>query len=232
MSDLHFVGATGVEGVDPKFVREGLFAAREKTWAALRAIQSVLREGMTEVEAHDAAKETLVALGSTRHWHRPYVRFGSGTVRTFHEALRSDYRLKAGDPVTLDLGPVWTDPASGMEYEGDVGDSFVFEGSDPEFERLARCTRGLWKEARDLWRDENATGERLYEFLKVRAAQEGWSLVERVTGHRISDYPHSKYAKERLNKVAFSPTTSLWILELQVNDPGERFGAFYEDLLC
>lgn len=50
-------------------------------------------------------------------------------------------------------------------------------------------------------------------------------------GHRISDFPRHKYTLERVANFPIKATDSLWILELQINDPKNRFGAFYEDIL-
>ncbi|MBS1960797.1 MAG: hypothetical protein JST04_01170 [Bdellovibrionales bacterium] len=55
--------------------------------------------------------------------------------------------------------------------------------------------------------------------------------MEKVDGHRMADFPHHRYAKERLAEVPFVPSPDLWVLELQLNDPANRFGAFFEDLL-
>jgi len=235
MSDLHFVGASSPDGqsleaVDPKFVRDGLLRAREKSWEGLRKIHARLKEGMTEGDARKLANETLAELGSTKYWHQPYVRFGPGTALTFHNSLQKDYRLKEGDPIYLDLGPVWHDPESGLDYEGDVGDAFVL-GTNPEVEKCIQVAHELWEEAKTLWQKDNLSGDKLYSFLDKRASELGYILHDKVNGHRLGDYPHTKYSKERLSKVPFRPGVSLWILEFQLNAPDSSFGVFFEDLL-
>ena len=52
-----------------------------------------------------------------------------------------------------------------------------------------------------------------------------------LTGHRISEFPHSAHYDGTLDGVGFRPTDKRWILEIQVRHPDRNFGAFYEDLL-
>jgi Xaa-Pro aminopeptidase len=235
MSDFHSLSATSdqnsrLESVHPEFVLAGLLTAREKSWQAFSAIRSQLKIGMTEIEAREMALRTLRELGSTKNWHKPWIRFGPGTTLTFYELAQADYRLQEGDPVYFDLGPVWPDVNLPIEYEGDVGDTFIF-GINPEAQKLIEATHRVWGEARDRWKDQKLTGEQLYDFLKKRAAELGYSLLEKIDGHRLGDFPHVKYSKERLSRVTFPPRESLWILELQLLHPTLKIGAFYEDLL-
>ncbi len=235
MNDLHSVGLAEssrakLESVDPNFVVEGLLKAREKTWAVFNEIKPQLKAGMTEEEARKIAVATFEKQGVTKHWHRPYVRFGPGTVLTFHDSLQSTYRLQDGDPIYLDLGPIWSDEALGLDYEGDVGDTFVL-GSNPEAERCAQTARLLFTEGQKQWKEKKLNGVELYQWMKERATQEGYQLLDNVDGHRVSDNPHTKYSKERLSEIAFVPSMTLWVLELQIIHPTLPIGAFFEDLL-
>lgn len=218
-----------LEGVHPAFVREGLLVARERTWEAFGRIRAKLTAGMTESDARKMARAELAAMGSTHDWHKPYVRFGPGTALTFHDATQREYALRDGDPVYVDLGPVWPGDG-GLEYEGDVGASFVF-GENPEAERCAETAKRLFDETAEAWRQGRRTGTELYAFLAERARATGYVLDPRVEGHRLGDYPHSRYAGTHLAKVAFPPSPCLWVLEVQIADPAGRFGAFYEDIL-
>ena len=91
--------------------------------------------------------------------------------------------------------------------------------------------RQLFREVETRWREEKLTGPQIYALLKLRASEEGYQLLERVDGHRLSDYPHTKYSKERLAKIPFNPADALWILEVLIVHPSLGFGAFFEDLL-
>lgn len=236
MSELHALGAsTGknfhlLESVDPKFVKEGLLKAQKKTWQVLYEIRAQITESMTEDDARKIALNTFKEFGVSKHWHRPYIRFGAGTMLTFNDPLQADYCLKQGDPMYLDLGPVWPDSELGLEYEGDVGDTFVL-GTNPEAERCASVARSLFAETQEKWRQSSITGQEIYEFLRRRAFEQGYPLVDNVEGHRVSDFPHHKYSKERLGRLDFSPGESLWILEVQIKHPSLKLGAFFEDLL-
>jgi hypothetical protein len=238
MSDLHPLGVSAgqakVEAVDPKFIREAQLKAQARSWDVLKTIHSRLKVGMTEDEARLMALETFKNLGVTKHWHRPYVRFGPGTTLTFNDPIQPDYKLQENDPIYLDLGPVWPantlDVEGTLEYEGDVGDSFVL-GVNEEATKCNCTARDLFVEARTQWIDGKLTGEAIYTFLKNRANDLGYDLVEHVDGHRMSDFPHQKYTKEKLSELSFRPTENLWILEVMIKHPTLPIGAFFEDLL-
>ena len=233
--DLDFVGVSElekgtIESVSTQFIQEGIFQAREKSWSILHKICSELKEGITEDEARKLAQKICRDHGILKHWHRPYIRLGAGTALTFHDPMQTEYRLQPGDPYYVDLGPIIPDPGLQLEYEGDVGDTFVY-GENKEAEKLAGAARELFRLGKEMWRTEKLSGAELYRFLKERTSDLGYTLVEKVDGHRLSDFPHHKYTKERLAHVKFHPTKCLWVLELQILHPTQKMGAFYEDLL-
>ncbi|MDB5036742.1 MAG: hypothetical protein JWQ35_270 [Bacteriovoracaceae bacterium] len=219
-----------LESVAPEFIKEKLLWAREMSWKGFEKIKAGLKEGMTEHEAMRLAMTILEKLGVDRHWHKPFIRFGPGTTLTFHEPLQSDYRLQKNDPVFVDIGPVWKDNDSEILYEGDVGDSFVF-GNNLKAEKCAQTARDLFSEVAALWKQKSLSGDEIYHFLKGRAVELGYQLIENVDGHRISDFPHQKYSRERLAKLKFDPAPLLWVLEVHIRKPNESMGAFYEDIL-
>src|SRR4051812_30329986 len=104
-----------IEAVDPRFLVEGLLRARSKTFIALNEIRGFLKEGMTEEDARILAIDVFRDMGVSKHWHRPYIRFGSGTTLTFHDPIQSDGCLQQHDPYYLDLGPIWPDSELGLE---------------------------------------------------------------------------------------------------------------------
>ena len=52
-----------------------------------------------------------------------------------------------------------------------------------------------------------------------------------LSGHRLSDFPHSAHYDGPLAEVEFRPNPNLWVLEIAIAHPERKFGAFYEDLL-
>ncbi len=238
MSDLHAIEMTAefrerFEGVAVGFDASALERARAKSWEALAAIRPLIVEGMNEEEARKVAMERLADLGVTKHWHRVYVRLGPGTVLTFNDPLQLEYRLKPGDPFYVDIGPVWRDEALGIEYEGDVGDTFILggPGANPEAQRCADAARAIFRECSRKAHAEMLTGEEIYAWLKTRVADSGYQLIEIAAGHRLSEFPHHKHSKASLGKIRFIPSASLWVLEVLLRHPTLPIGAFFEDLL-
>jgi hypothetical protein len=84
---------------------------------------------------------------------------------------------------------------------------------------------------RDKWFADGSTGKELYDFAMETADSFGWKLNMDLSGHRLSDFPHSAHYDGPLAEVEFRPNPNLWVLEIAVLHPERRFGAFYEDLL-
>jgi hypothetical protein len=124
----------------------------------------------------------------------------------------------------VDIGPIYDG------YEGDAGDTFVF-GTDPDHHRAKRDARAIWDQIRDVWFNESMTGKALYARAESAAADLGWKLNLDLSGHRLSDFPHSAHYDGPLAEVAFRPSPQLWVLEIAIIHPERGFGAFYEDLL-
>ncbi len=219
-----------IEGIDPGFLKDTLQKFQQKTWEVFLEIRKHLRVGMTEDEARKVALQIFSDLEVSKHWHRPYIRFGAGTALTFLDLIQPDYRLQLNDPVYIDLGPVWSDEDSSLMYEADVGDTFIF-GENLLAAKCAEAARLIFTEVQSKWKSEKISGSEIYEWIQKRAEALGYKWVEKVDGHRIGDFPHQKYSKERLKSLQFSPSGFLWVLEVQINDPQDRFGAFYEDIL-
>lgn len=235
MSDLHQLrveasSADLVEGVAPDFREEKLLWARDKSWQVFSEIKAELSEGMTEKEAFDLSRRIFSDHGVTKHWHKPYVRFGPGTVLTFREPLQESYRLQPNDPVYIDLGPAWLDDETECHYEGDVGDTFVF-GENEGAELCAKVARDVFHEVQSEWKSQKLSGVQIYEQMKSKVETAGYVMTENVQGHRISDFPHYKYSKEQLGRMSFSPKKHLWVLEVHIRDPQAEIGAFFEDIL-
>jgi hypothetical protein len=219
-----------VEGVDPAFLEKGLRMAREKTIKGFKEVVSQLEEGMSESTVRRLVYTIFSDLGCRKHWHKPHARFGTGTLLSFNEDQDVGPSFSANQPAYLDLGPVWYDEDTGLDYEGDFGDTFIL-GHNPDAEHCAKVCRELFGEAKKLWHESPKSGQYIYEFLNARSTELGFELRQDVCGHRVGDFPHNRYTKMRLSETNFIPSPLLWVLEAQILDPERRFGAFFEDLL-
>ncbi len=212
------------EAVGQAFSLPAMVKARDLTFEAVRRIAQAIGPGVTEGEAHEEAQRILEAMGMERLWHKSIVRFGVGTIETFHAPIEPDRKLGADDIFFVDLGVVWNG------HEGDAGDTFVV-GDDREMQACAEAARTLWHDVADRWRRDGLSGEALYDYALQRAEAAGWRLNWEVKGHRVSDFPHAIYKAGDLGALSVCPTTGLWELEIQISHPTRPFGAFYEDLL-
>ncbi len=224
-----------LEAVNSSFAVAGIFRTREKTIRVFNQIRKELKVGMNEAEARKLAMQIYADHGAKKHWHRIYVRIGAGTCLTFNEPDESVATLQENDPVYMDVGPVFKDDETNLEYEGDYGDSFVFSaqgsGKNPPAEKCAEFARKLFREASLKWKQEKLTGQEIYQFLAKQNEGSGYVLHPAVLGHRLSDFPHQRYTTEHLSDLSFAPSPDLWVLEVHLTDPVHHVGAFYEDIL-
>ncbi len=212
------------EQVGETYSLAAMVKAQDLTFEAVRRIAAAIRPGVTEGRGHEIAGEVLADLGMDRLWHKNVIRFGAGTLETFHGEFQPDYVLQDHDIFYVDLGAVFGG------HEGDAGDTFVV-GDDAEMAACADAARTLWREVAAKWRDDKLTGKALYSFALARAKALGWRLNWQVKGHRVSDFPHAIYNAGPLGALDTAPVPGLWILEIQIRHPTRDFGAFYEDLL-
>jgi Xaa-Pro aminopeptidase len=212
------------EAVGKRFDPALMQHARTQTWAALNGICERMLPGISEDEAHAAAKEVFRDLGMERLWHPPYIRIGINTTKTYRERSVPGVRLGENDVYFIDLGLVFDG------HEGDVGDTFTV-GQAPEQAACAQAARDLYQDVAAKWRNEGLSGDKLYNYADERAEAMGWRFNHAIKGHRISDFPHSVHKGGDLGDFESSPSSGLWVLEIQIAHPTEPFGAFYEDLL-
>ena len=212
------------QGVGPDFTLAAMIHARDQTFDAVNRIADRIRPGMTEGEARTIADEVLQAMGMERLWHRNVIRFGPGTLETFHKPFHPDCVLQADDIFFVDLGVVWDG------HEGDCGDTFVV-GADPEMHACAAAARQIWNDVAQHWHDARPSGDALYRYASDSAQARGWTLNRDVKGHRVSDFPHAIYQAGKLGDFAQTPAPGVWILEIQIAHPTRPIGAFFEDLL-
>jgi Xaa-Pro aminopeptidase len=216
--------ATAREAVGKRYDIERMQLARDKSWAALHGIRARMRTGISEDEAALEAADVFRKLGMERLWHPVLIRIGPNTTKTYRQASDPAVRLGENDSYFIDLGLVFDG------HEGDVGDTFVV-GDAPQRQACAETARALFHEVADTWRHRGLSGQALYAYADERAEAMGYRLNHAVKGHRVGDFPHAIHKGGDLGALEASPTSGLWILEIQIAHPSEPFGAFYEDLL-
>ena len=213
-----------VEGTGDAFDLARFMDMRAQTRTAVNEIAAIVDVGMVEEDARAMARGLLAERGIRRGWHQIIVRFGSNTTKDFAELSDKGVTLASDDIFFVDIGPILDG------YEGDGGDTFVV-GSNPEHHKAKADAKAIWQEVRLEWSNTGQTGRQLYDFAVSRAVSRGWRLNLDLSGHRLSDYPHSAHFDGALAEIDFRPSPSLWVLEIAIAHPSRAFGAFYEDLL-
>jgi len=216
--------ASKLEATGEKFSVAPFLEQRLRTRKAVHAIAERVKVGMVEEDARAMAKEVLSSMGMTKGWHHIIVRFGPNTTKDFIEPSEKGVVLGANDIFFVDIGPVYGD------HEGDAGDTFVV-GSDADHHRAKKDAKVIWDEVRDKWFKEGLSGRDLYDFAERTSAAKGWKLNRDLSGHRLSEFPHSVHYDGAMAAVDFRPAPLLWVLEIAIIHPERKFGAFYEDLL-
>jgi Xaa-Pro aminopeptidase len=217
--------AETIEKTGADFSAEALTGARRRTQEAISLIAGKITPGMMEDEARQMAKEELIRLGSRRGWHKILIRFGVNTIKHFTDPSDPGVRLGENDLFFLDIGPVWGDT------EGDGGETFTVGDADPDMKRCAQDVKRIFHIVRQKWQSSGMSGKELYDFAARTAADLGWVLNMELTGHRLSEFPHSAYYDGTLSAVGFRPSPNLWVLEIQIKHPEKPIGGFFQDLL-
>jgi Xaa-Pro aminopeptidase len=216
--------AAAIEFTKTGFSLEKMHATRAKAQQAVSRIAAQVTAGMLEEDANNMVVATLHEMGATGVFHKPYIRFGSNTTKTFGADSVPGIRLGEDDIFFIDVGPVWG------EYEGDAGDTFV-TGNDPELKRCATDAKKIYCAVENMWKSEKATGIDLYSFAERMAKELGWILNLDLGGHRLGDYSSAEHYEGPLSEIAFHPSPNIWMVEIHIRHPQKQFGAFYEDLL-
>ncbi|MEI6205743.1 MAG: M24 family metallopeptidase [Desulfuromonadales bacterium] len=213
-----------LEGTGEGFSLNTFLEARVKAQEAVNMIVARVQVGMLEEDANKMVVTTLQEMGSNQAFHKPYIRFGTNTVKTFGADSDPGIRLGEDDIFFIDVGPVWDG------YEGDAGDTFL-TGNNPEMKRCALDARAIFQAVAEKWEKEKSTGIELYQFAAKRAKYLGWELNLDLGGHRLGDYPSAEHYEGPLSEISFHPSPNRWMVEIHIRHPGHLFGAFYEDLL-
>ncbi|MBA2405081.1 MAG: aminopeptidase P family protein [Bdellovibrionales bacterium] len=199
------------------------YHARDIARDMAHELASKITPGMVEDEAHDLYKKICVKHGVEKNWHPAKLRFGPNTLKDFKE-VSDPYTLQEDDIFYVDIGPV----ISG--HEADYGETFTL-GSNFEHRHVADCSKKIFDEVSVYWKENKTPGPKLYEWAKARAKNYGYILNMGSDGHRIGDFPHHVFFKGAIIECDEELLPNAWILEIQLDHPKLKFGAFYEDIL-
>lgn len=216
--------ALAIEKVGTHFSKEKMFETNSKAKQAVQKIAEQVKAGMLEEDANALVVATLQNMGATKSFHKPYIRFGANTIKTFGADSEPGIRLGEDDIYFIDVGPVWDG------YEGDAGSTFT-TGNNSDYVRCALDARNIFDAVDKKWRDEKATGVELYDFAQKLSKERGWVLNLDLGGHRLGDYPSGEHYEGPLAEIPFHPSPNIWMVEIHIRHPEQPFGAFYEDLL-
>ncbi len=212
-----------LEKCGEKFNLESFTKSQEKTKNLVLKFSSSITPGMNEKEAHQLFEQFLIENNIEKKWHPTKLRMGINTTRSFKEES-SDYILKENDIFFFDIGPVFYD------HEGDFGQTFTV-GSDPALLKLSKAPEYIFNLTRKAWKEEKLSGIGLYQFAEKEARKLDLKLNTNMYGHRLGDFPHALYSREKLGSIDFIPAPQLWVLEIHLIDEKINRGAFFEDIL-
>ncbi len=201
-----------------------LLEARRRAIAAVQDLARQVLPGMTEEDGLGVARRALRAQGFMDDWVAPYLRFGTNTLKKYAEPSEPGIVLREDDVWFVDVGPLWNN------HECDYAETFAV-GRDAERHRLVRDVREVFERTARRWRESRPSGAELYRFAAAEAASLGWQLEPEMAGHRLGEYPHSALHDGSLAKADFTPSSGLWMLEIQLRHPDVPYSAFFEDLL-
>jgi Xaa-Pro aminopeptidase len=201
-----------------------LLEARRRSIAAVRDLARQVAPGMTEDEALARARRALAAQGFEAEWVAPCLRFGRNTLKKYAAPSDPGVVLGEDDLWFVDVGPLW------KGHECDYADTFAVGGNRGR-QRIVRDLHEVFERTARHWRAARPTGVELYRYAASEANALGWELDLEMAGHRLGVHPHAPLHDGTLAKAEFTPSSGLWMLEIQLRHPDVPYSAFFEDLL-
>lgn len=212
-----------IQDFGEKFDLKKFYHARDVARDMAHELASKIKPDMVEDDAHELYKKICLKHGVEKNWHPAKLRFGPNTLKTFKEPS-DPYTLQEEDIFYVDIGPVIDG------HEADYGETFVL-GSNFEHKLVADCSKKIFDEVSEYWHKTKTRGPALYEWATARAKEYGYHLNMGSDGHRIGDFPHHVFFKGAIIECDEELLPNAWILEIQLDHPKLKFGAFYEDIL-
>jgi len=212
-----------IQDFGESFDLKKFYHARDVARDMAHELASKINPGMVELDAHELYKKICLKHGVERNWHPPKLRFGPNTLKTFKEPS-DPYTLQDEDIFYVDIGPVIDG------HEADYGETFTI-GSNFEHKNITASSMKVFDEVSEYWKTNKTRGPELYEWAMACAKKYGYVLNMGSDGHRIGDFPHHVFFKGAIIECSEELLPNAWILEIQLDHPKLKFGAFYEDIL-
>ena len=213
------------ESTGPKYSASIQEKAQNLTKECVFEFSQRVWEGINEKEGHHLLETICRDKGAERFWHPHKFRIAENTTKSFREISDTNTLLKAQDLYFVDIGPVFEG------HEGDYGETFLFNGNNPEKEKTLQLAKEIFLSCEKKWLKENLKGNELYEFAQDLAKQNNHTLNLNMSGHRIGDFPHALYFKGKLLDIDFPISQGLWVLEILIKHNEKNWGGFYEDII-
>lgn len=217
------------EQLGANFNLETYLQAREICHKAADDILSKVEIGMTSSDGQELVTNVFKSFDVSKFWHPTKFRFGGDTTKTFRDLPDENLKCQDQDLIFIDLGPIINN------HEADFGKTIILNKSNqnplPEFEKLAKASEIIFRETEQYWKQTKATGLELFEFAQHKTSNLGYRLDHRMAGHRLGDFPHQIFTKQKLFEFDQNPLKDIWVLEIHIIDDKLQRGSFFEDIL-
>ncbi|MCR9205581.1 MAG: M24 family metallopeptidase, partial [Halobacteriovoraceae bacterium] len=178
-----------IESVGPRFSLEKFNQAREMAWEMLKELSDYVKPGMRKEDILLKINSPSFYPEREKWWHPIKLRLKSNTQCSFRDIDQIEETLQKGDLFFFDIGPVFN------SHEADVGQTYQL--GYPQFKNPAET---LFNELNQIWKEEGLTGEKLYLVAKEKAENLELEFNPKMTGHRLSEFPHALHHKGPLGK--------------------------------
>lgn len=217
------------EQLGPEFNLATYLKAREFCKKAADEIIAKVEIGMTEKDGQELVKDIFKNYGVLKFWHPTKFRFGSETTKTFRDLPDENLKCQDQDLLFIDIGPIIEN------HEADFGRTIVLnkvnQSVNTSYEKLAKASEIIFRETEQHWNKTKATGIKLFEFAQHKTSELGYRLDHRMAGHRLGDFPHQVFSKQKLFEYDKNPLKDIWVLEIHIVDDSQQRGSFFEDIL-
>lgn len=155
---------------------------------SLARARDALRVGMTTKELDSVVHDYIVSQGATPSF-LGYNGFPASSCISVNDevihGIPSDYRLQAGDLVSIDVG------ACKNGFHGDCADTFLVGEASPAKARLIERTKQSFYDGIAAWRVGGRVGD-ISAAIQHSAEQSGYSVVLEYVGHGVGAHLHEE----------------------------------------